>query len=103
MDLSHEDSGTERDVPVGEHIEVRLPENPTTGYRWHADVDEAALRKTHDAYEGAAEPRGAGGTRIMRFEALRPGTVVLHLVKRRSWEQKPTDEFTVQLSVSPPA
>ncbi len=101
MELTHGDSGTEREVHVGEQIEVKLPENPTTGYRWQADVDSAALKQTNDSYEGAVQPRGAGGTRLVRFEALRPGDVTLKLVKKRSWEQKATDTFTVQLHVLP--
>ena len=102
MDLAYEDSGSERLVHVGEEIQISLPETPTTGYRWRPDVDSAALRQTHDSYEGDVAPRGAGGARVMRFVALRPGNVVLRLVKRRSWDEKGADDFIVQLRVASP-
>jgi inhibitor of cysteine peptidase len=101
MELTYEDSGTERSVPVGERIELRLPENPTTGFRWQVAGLPVELQQIEDRYEGAEQPRGAGGHRTIGFEALRPGDVTLHLEKRRSWEQDPTDRFTVQLRVSP--
>jgi inhibitor of cysteine peptidase len=102
MELTYEDSGSQRDLRVGEQVEIRLPESPTTGYRWQADVDLAALKQTHDGFEGGALPRGAAGVRVMRFEALQPGDATLRLVKQRSWERKPTDEFTARLRVLPP-
>src|SRR6266550_5331102 len=37
MDLTREDSGSERSVRLGEAIRLTLPENATTGYRWYVD------------------------------------------------------------------
>jgi predicted secreted protein len=97
MDLTYEDSGSDRAIGVGEEIELSLTENPTTGYRWEPDLDPAMLRQTHDSYEGDAEPRGAAGVRVLRFEVLQPGDVALRLVKRRKWDQKVADQFVVRL------
>jgi inhibitor of cysteine peptidase len=98
--LTSEDAGGRRSVSVGERIEVRLPERPTTGYRWQADVDASALRQVDDRYEGEAAPRGAAGVRSLTFEALRPGRARLRLASRRAWEGEDDDEFVVDLDVT---
>ncbi len=99
MELRYQDAGSEHPVRVGERIEITLPERPTTGYRWHVDALPPELQQTDDRYDGADEPRGAGGNRILGFEAVRPGVVTLQLQQRRSWEQDATDRFSVQLRV----
>lgn len=99
IDLTEEDSGTERLVHVGEVIQISLAENPTTGYRWQPEVDTAALRLTHDNYVGNVVPRGAGGTRMLKVVAIRPGALTLRLVKRRSWDQSVAAEFSLRLRV----
>jgi uncharacterized protein (TIGR03086 family) len=99
VELAQQDSGGRRTVRVGESVVVALPENPTTGYRWHADVDEAALQPIDDGYDGPAGLRGASGVRRLAFTALRAGPTRLRLVKRRSWEAKAVEEFAVDLDV----
>lgn len=86
---------------MGDEITVVLDETPTTGYRWHADIDTARLHVTDDRYEGATSPAGAGGTRRMTFAPLQIGPARLHLVKRRAWEQAVVAEFDVALVVEP--
>ncbi|QTE27938.1 protease inhibitor I42 family protein [Pengzhenrongella sicca] len=89
-------------VPVGERVVVRLPENATTGYRWHAEFDDAALRLVEDRTEAATTPRGSGGERVLGFEALRAGAASLRLVQRRAWEPNSlAAELEVELDVRP--
>jgi len=103
LDLGPADAGTHRSVQVGDRAEVRLPENPTTGYRWQIPSDESRLRLVEDRFEGPQSPRGAGGVRVLVFEAVRAGQVGLHLMKSRSWESgKPIEEFAVDLDVQSP-
>ena len=98
IELTDADSGTTRSVRVGERATVRLPENPTTGYRWQAEFDEAALRIVEDRYDGPESPRGAGGHRVLTVEPLRAGTTRLRLANRRSWgDGDPIAEFVVDL------
>jgi len=99
INLAQADSGAARDVRLGDEITVALDENPTTGYRWHADIDPSRLELTDDQYLGAERPVGAGGTRRMTFAPLQAGPARLHLVKRRSWEQAGVAEFDVALDV----
>jgi inhibitor of cysteine peptidase len=100
VNLTQDDSGVPRDVRLGDEITVALDENPTTGYRWHPDIDTARLQLTGDQYQGSERPTGASGTRRMTFAPLQAGSARLHLVKRRSWEQAVVAEFEVALHVA---
>jgi inhibitor of cysteine peptidase len=100
VNLTQEDSGGTRSIRVGDEITVVLAENPTTGYRWHADIDTDRLQLTADDYEGPERPVGAAGMRRLTFAPLQPGQTRLHLVKRRSWEQTAVAEFDVSLDVA---
>lgn len=103
IELGPADAGVSRSVDIGSLTMVRLPENPTTGYRWQSDSDEARLKVVDDRFEGAELPVGASGDRVLVFEAVRAGSARLHLAKRRSWESsEPVEEFSVQLDVHPP-
>jgi predicted secreted protein len=86
---------------VGDQIKVTLPETATTGFAWQPNVDGGTLRQVGDERAASAVPRGAPGTRVITFEALRPGEALLRLVKRRPWEAKPADEFSVELQIEP--
>src|SRR6266516_6158859 len=97
MELTQHDSGGRRTTRVGEELSVALAENPTTGYRWHPEIDAGTLQQTDDRYEGPTEPRGAAGTRRLTFRVLRPGQVHLRVVKRRSCEKTAVDEFSIDL------
>ncbi len=98
MDLTSEDSGGARRVRIGDQITVTLPERPTTGYRWRADVDDAVVRRVDDRYEGAGQPMGAGGQHVFVFEVVGTAPTTLRLVEGRSWEPDVvTGEFTVRL------
>jgi inhibitor of cysteine peptidase len=100
VNLTKDDSGGTRSLRVGDEITVVLDENPTTGYRWHPDIDTVRLRLTADRYEGPGHPIGAGGTRQLTFAPVQPGQIRLHLIKRRSWEQAVVAEFEVALDVA---
>jgi inhibitor of cysteine peptidase len=81
---------------------VRLPENPTTGYRWQPEPDDVRLKLVDDRFEGAEVPRGAGGDRVLVFEAVRAGPARLHCAMRRTWGScEPVEEFSVELDVQP--
>jgi inhibitor of cysteine peptidase len=97
MELTQEDSGGHRTARVGDELSVVLPENPTTGYRWHSEIDATTLQPIGDRYQGPTEPRGAAGTRRLTFRILRPGPAHLRVVKRRAWEDTPVEEFGIDL------
>ena len=97
MELRQEDSGGRRTTRIGEELNVVLAENPTTGYRWHSEIDTRTLQQTGDRYDGPTEPRGSAGTRRLTFRVLRGGPVRLRVVKRRAWEGTAVEEFSIDL------
>ncbi|HEX6007270.1 MAG TPA: protease inhibitor I42 family protein [Burkholderiales bacterium] len=95
--LGPQDRGREVPVRVGDRIVLRLPENPTTGFRWAGDIP-AFLQVERDANESSAAP-GAGGMRILELSVRTAGRAELRLVCGRSWDPSapPTDRFNVML------
>jgi inhibitor of cysteine peptidase len=68
-------------------IEVRLPENPTTGYRWAiSDHDQKVLPFQGDRFVSPTTQVGAGGTRVFEFQAAGAGSTTLRLKQFRAWE-----------------
>lgn len=84
---------------VGEQVLVRLAETPTTGYRWQVETEGPVL-SVDDRYEGPVGPPGAGGTRVLTFEAAAAGAAEVHLALRRAWgDPTPVATARVRLSV----
>jgi len=76
----------------GQGLEVRLPGNPSTGFRWEpVPVAPAVLRQDGEPrFERADAPPGvvgAGGTEVFRFVPIAPGVQSLSFAYRRSWEK----------------
>ncbi len=82
--------GTRPDLEAkAEHpVELRLPANPSTGYRWMLDPPMQSGRILSERYEsGAKDGRvGAPGTQIMQVVFPREGRFNLKLAYRRLWE-----------------
>lgn len=84
-------------------LEIRLPENPSAGYRWEVvsgqfHGDDFTL--WHEAYEPAPSDDpdvvGDGGMRSFMFP---PGTFTL--VYRRSWLRVNSEIFRITVEVHP--
>src|SRR5690349_10553859 len=85
--LTEADSQRQVGVSSGDLVEVHLPENPTTGYRWQAEIEPTgALTAEADRLEKNSGAPGAGGTRVLSFRAGSTGVVRLRLKLRREWE-----------------
>jgi len=97
------DQGSEFQVHPGDLIVVRLPENPTTGYRWELDVADDRIIALQDSDYSTASSAGigGGGMRTFSLEAHRPGTVRVRLRLRREWEpeEAAVDCFEVTIRV----
>lgn len=97
-ELGESDAGSRHRVRVGERVTVRLPETPTTGYRWEVLDPDPRLELVDDRFEGTAEPRGAAGVRVLVFEPAAAGVLGLRLVRRRRWGGgEPVDDFSVEV------
>ena len=103
--LSMEDAGKTVRVPAGAVVELRLDENPTTGYRWTLPPD-TCCEMVEDRYEplaggaGAGPAPGAASVRVLsfRFKGGAPAQLALEL--RRAWEgtEAPLARFEIELA-----
>lgn len=100
IELRTDSSGSRQPVTVGDTVVIRLPETPTTGYRWQPSFDDTQVRLLDDSYDGEAVPRGAGGERALTFEILAPGLCTVTVEKLRGWEGQPVETFTVELDAT---
>jgi len=91
VSVSADQSGTSVALASGQDLVVRLPSNPTTGYRWiYVEPKDAVLRVDGpSSYEAqiAGGAAGAGGTEIWKLAPLKPGQQQLRFEYRRPWEQ----------------
>jgi inhibitor of cysteine peptidase len=88
------------EVLVGDSFRVQLPENPTTGYRWHLQsAGGPALRVLEDSFESSQSGYGSGGVRHWTFMADHPAEVALHMELRRSWQPEHIEAFDLTVNV----
>lgn len=88
--LSQSDSGKITNLKQGEHFQIDLPENPTTGYQWaflsnpqNSDV----VRFDKSDYIAKEGPLlGAGGRKVLTYTATQKGTVELRGFYKRNYE-----------------
>ncbi len=95
------DNGGNYSVSLGAAIELRLPENPSTGYSWNLSVP-AGITVLNDSYiPGNTSGRliGSGGTRIWFLEPVQPGEKVVSGVYRRPWEPVTGNETGFRLTL----
>ncbi|MEJ2502745.1 MAG: protease inhibitor I42 family protein [Gemmatimonadota bacterium] len=95
--LGMSDRGREVPVRTGDRIRLRLPENPTTGYRWSGDFPDL-LRLVNDTNDAGGAP-GAAGHRVFELDVVAAGRADVRLVHRREWEEvdEGTDSFVVTI------
>jgi inhibitor of cysteine peptidase len=79
-------NGQKVDLAVGQTIELCLPENPTTGFRWHLTANEGAVCAiVSDVFRPPGGLSGRGGEHGWLFEAVHPGECDIELHYRRPW------------------
>lgn len=86
-------------------VTISIDENPSTGYGWGYTIsDNLIIKNDRDEFiisnTGKQIITGAGGTRVLDFSGIKPGSAVLTLKYERSWEQDPIRTITVKFTVS---
>lgn len=102
--LTRADHNRTAELRVGDRLDVRLPENPTTGFSWAIDEnDRRLLALENTAYAPPAEAGfiGARGQRTFSFAARQPGDVTLKMKYWRVLEGdgSVTERFAVTLRI----
>jgi inhibitor of cysteine peptidase len=75
-------------VPLDAEIQLRLPENPTTGFSWNLSVTPG-LSIVNDTYipdDTSGKLVGSGGVHVWFLKAIGPGDQDISGVYRRPWE-----------------
>lgn len=87
---------------IGDDIELRLPENRTTGYQWHledAGAPVCAIEKNEFEAPGSRPP-GAAGARLCRLQVVQRGRALIRLVYRRSFGSAKSETFTLTVDAT---
>lgn len=101
--IRKEDNKKKLKLKVGEELELNLPENPTTGYRWEIqETDDMKLqlqKMTFQVEPGKA--MGAEGARNWVFKAIQAGDVKLRLNHWRPWmkEKSLLESFEIYIEI----
>jgi inhibitor of cysteine peptidase len=85
-----------------DEISIRLPENPATGYRWHAVASPRLLSIESDSFEPAkGSGIGGSGTRVFRYRSFGSGSDPLRFVLWREWEGEKSiiQQFQVTIEI----
>jgi inhibitor of cysteine peptidase len=103
--LTQADNGSAIQVRRGDRIVIRLPENPTTGYRWVTDAvdDRIVSLMSSEFAPPAGGGVGAGGAVAMVFEARAAGEGNIGLKRWRDWEGESSvrERYTITVLVTP--
>ena len=86
-------------VAAGDLVQISLPENPSTGYRWELDRLPVGTHLVGDHVERRRQAApGAAGLRVLTIRVHKGGTLSACL--RRAWEAAaPVATFTVTVTV----
>jgi inhibitor of cysteine peptidase len=99
-EITEAHGGSEQHLTIGETFELRLGENPTTGYRWELESPGGpVLELVQDSFAPGEHAIGAGGERHWVFRAVQAGLARLELSQRRSWEARGVRSFAVTIRV----
>jgi predicted secreted protein len=102
LEIDERQDGREFDVAIEQIFELRLSENPTTGYRWRLNAsDPSEVEVISDTFEPSSSAPGASGFRRWQLKTSKnPGDVTVRLDRLRSWERQPAQSFAIKLHVS---
>jgi inhibitor of cysteine peptidase len=95
-------NGLEIERKPGDSVEIELPENRTTGFRWTLlSSGGPVLELLDDSIEASGDDvRGRGGVRRWRFRAATEGISRIEIEYGRPWEKQAVDKFWITVRVT---
>ena len=111
VELSQADNGNLIELKRGQQLSIRLPENPTTGYRWEIDSTTVGLKEATQeiiTFESStfapasSSGIGEGGERTFLFKVANVGKTQLQLKNWQPWEGEYSiiDRYNLTLQVN---
>lgn len=104
--IMKEDDGKTVYVKNGSSLQLRLPENPSTGYTWQfvkSTGGECVEFIGQQNFIPSGEPQMAGkpGLKVFSFRIKQTGTMEMELANYRTWEgaSSATDRFRVTVKI----
>jgi len=96
-------NGQTVDLPVGQVMELRLAENPTTGYRWTFVANgKPVCVVVADRYNRPSGRPGQGGEHFWQIKGVTAGDCTIALQYGRSFEPNaPAKDFGLHVRVMP--
>jgi inhibitor of cysteine peptidase len=87
IQINEESNGTRMDLPIGETLELCLPENRTTGYKWVLESSSDVCVLLNNSFQ-PGHATGEPGKRCWQFRAERAGSGAIELTYRRTWSEE---------------
>ena len=102
MIVDQAQSGRTLDLPVGQVLELRLAENPTTGYRWAFVTDGAPTCVVlGDRFEACERPARAGRRAQLDDQGREARRCDIAMQYRRSFQpDAPAGSFALHIRVT---
>lgn len=103
MKIGITDSGSTIALKQNELLEIVLPGNPTTGYKWESGSDTVQFLVMQEWEFRPQHPKpGSAGNIVLRYKATSPGAGTLKLIYRRPFGPiTPTDKvFEISFRVT---
>ncbi len=102
--LAETDNNRTVDLPAGEALQITLPENATTGFRWAIDkYDSEILEALGSEPHYAGKAIGSGGEVTFAFRGKKAGSGEIALKQWRQWEGDSSivSRFRVRVNIRP--
>lgn len=103
--MVEKDNGQTVDIRLGESVQIVLPENATTGYRWAIDrYDEEFIEAVAAEPHYTANAIGSGGKVEFIFKGKKIGSGKIMLKHWRHWEEDVSivSRFCLDLNIGGP-
>lgn len=103
--LTSADNGQTVTLHQGARGELRLPETPTSGYRWTLQSAPPILAISEAEFTPRLTGLGGGGERRWLIQARTTGMGTLSLKRWRDWEGESSvmERYQVTFQITPPA
>lgn len=104
LPLTASDQGKTIHLKVGSRVELCLPDNPSTGYRWTFKADPSVVDIQEGTYTQMSNLVGSGGEMQWFLTALKPGITTVVFKRWRVWEgeQSAIETFQLTFDISSP-